>query len=71
MTPNPESLVDLLPAELRDRMEPPDRARNEKATARFTAEKFRLLRRLARERQEKVSAVVRKLALATIDEVAD
>lgn len=63
-------LEDLLPERVRERIEPPDRARNEKVTARFTDREYELLERFAGERQETVTAVVRKIALATIDEVA-
>lgn len=66
--PNLES---LLPARVRERIEPPDRARNEKITARFTDREYDLLARFAGERQETVTAVVRKLALATINSVAN
>ena len=64
------TLESLLPARVRERIEPPDRARNEKVTARFTDREYALLARFAGERQETVTAVVRKLALATIDDVA-
>ncbi len=60
-------LESLLPESVRARIEPPDRARNEKITARFTDEEYELLARFAGERRETVTAVVRKLALATID----
>ena len=39
-------------------------------TARFTDREYALLARFAGERQETVTAVVRKLVLATIDDVA-
>ena len=61
---------DLLPKSVRERIEPPDRARNEKVTARFTDREYELLERFASERQETVTALVRKIALATIEEVS-
>ena len=61
---------ELLPAGIRERIEPPDRARNEKITARFTDQEYELLERFAGQREETVTALVRKLALATIDQVA-
>ncbi len=64
-------LESLLPERVRRRIEPPDRARNEKITARFTDREYALLARFAGERQETVTAVVRKIALATIDDVAN
>ena len=70
MTERPPRLESLLPAGVRERIEPPDRARNEKITARFTEQEYELLAQFAGERQETVTAVVRKLALATIGEVA-
>ncbi len=63
-------LESLLPEGVRKRIEPPDRARNEKITARFTDQEYKLLERFAGERQETVTAVVRKIALATIDDIA-
>lgn len=70
MTAKRQQLAEFLPDRVRRRIEPPDRARNEKVTARFTDQEYRLLERLAAERRETVTAVVRKLALASIDEVA-
>lgn len=70
MTNSAPKLESLLPADIRARIEPPDRARNEKITARFTDQEYELLARFAGERQETVTAVVRKLALATIGEVS-
>lgn len=71
MSGQAKKLEDLLPARVRERIEPPDRARNEKVTARFTDREYEILERFAGERQETVTAVVRKIALATIDEVAE
>lgn len=65
-----KKLQDLLPDRVRQRIEPPDRARNEKVTARFTDREYELLERFASEREETVTALVRKIALATINEVA-
>ena len=65
-----KKLEDLLPDHVRERIEAPDRARNEKVTARFTDSEYEILERFATERRETVTAVVRKIALATIDEVA-
>ena len=59
-----------LPPRVRSKFEPPDRARNEKITARFTESEYSFLERFARQRQETVTALVRKLALASVDEVA-
>lgn len=70
MTAKRQQLGALLPERVKQRIEAPDRARNEKVTARFTDQEYRMLERLAAERQETVTAVVRKLALASIDEVA-
>ena len=70
MTDGAPKLESLLPARVRERIEPPDRARNEKITARFTDQEYKMLARFAGERQETVTAVVRKIALATIDDVA-
>ncbi len=71
MTESARKLEELLPEHIRERIEPPDRARNEKITARFTDSEYELLERFADEREETVTALVRKLALATIDKVAD
>ena len=70
MTDGATRYEELLPAGIRDRIEPPDRARNEKITARFTDQEYELLERFADQREETVTALVRKLALATIDDVA-
>lgn len=70
MTGSGTKLESLLPESVRSRIEPPDRARNEKVTARFTDKEYQLLARFAGERQETVTAVVRKIALAAIDDVA-
>lgn len=59
----------LIPARLRARLAPPDRARDNKVTARFTKEEFAILGRLSRERDERVSSFVRNLVLATIDDL--
>ena len=69
MTDRPTQLESLLPDHIRERIEPPDRARNEKITARFTDSEYALLERFASEREETVTALVRKIALATIDGV--
>ncbi len=60
----------LLPAHIRKKLEPPDRPRNDKVTARFTDREYRVLAAIARERGEKVSSLVRKLVLAAIDDAA-
>ena len=70
MTDGAPKLESLLPERIRRRIEPPDRARNEKITARFTDSEYRMLARFANERKETVTAVVRKIALATIDDVS-
>lgn len=59
----------LLPEHIRRKLEAPDRPRNDKVTARFTGDEYKLLARIARERGESVSSLVRKLVLATIDDV--
>ena len=59
----------LIPASLRDRLPAPDRARDKKVTARFTAEEFDILDRLSREREERVSSFVRNLVLATLGDL--
>lgn len=64
-------LESLLPEGIRSRFEAPDRARNEKITARFTDTEYEFLERFADEREETVTSLVRKLALATIDEVSE
>ncbi len=70
MTDGAPKFEELLPAPIRECIEPPDRARNEKITARFTDREYELLERFAGQREETVTALVRKLALATIDQVA-
>jgi len=59
----------LIPERLNKTLPPPDRARDNKVTARFTEEEFDLLERLSDEREEKVSSFVRNLVLATLGEV--
>jgi len=59
----------LIPERLHKTLPPPDRARDNKVTARFTEEEFDLLERLSDEREEKVSSFVRNLVLATLGEV--
>ena len=66
----PQTLESLVPKRILERLEPPDRARNDKVTARFTSRDFEILKRLGDERGETTTAVVRKLALAALDEVA-
>lgn len=70
MTADRKNLESLMPESLRQRFEPPDRARNEKITARFTDDEYEFLERFATEREETVTSLVRKLALATIEGVS-
>ena len=67
MSPEEQTLESLLPKRVLERLEPPDRARSEKVATRFSAADFEALERLALERGETVSAVVRKLALAAME----
>ena len=62
-----EELEALLPEAIRRWLERPERAKNEKVTVRFDEAEFEVLKQLAHERGESVSALVRKLALARLD----
>jgi uncharacterized protein (DUF1778 family) len=59
----------LIPEKVRKTLPPPDRARDNKVTARFTEEEYELLERLSGEREERVSSFVRNLVLATLGQV--
>jgi uncharacterized protein (DUF1778 family) len=59
----------LIPDRVRKTLPPPDRARDNKVTARFTEEEYELLERLSDEREERVSSFVRNLVLATLGQV--
>lgn len=59
----------LIPERVRKTLPPPDRARDNKVTARFTEAEYELLERLSDEREERVSSFVRNLVLATLGQV--
>lgn len=60
-----------LPKHIRDRIAPPERPRDLKITARFTKDEFKILQMLGKERDEKVSSLMRHLVLATVEEIRE
>ncbi len=60
-----------LPKHIRQRIAAPERPRDLKITARFTEDEYKVLEMLGKERQEKVSSLMRHLVLATVEEIRE